>query len=83
MQLYWLWAGAAFSLLFPDDITYTIGKSNPPRTGSSRRCSFHFYCVDESAAKDPANRAFGSGGDSCGTDDPSAPWARDGPLLGR
>ena len=36
---YWLWGWPLrYAGLFPNDVTYTIGKSNPARTGSSRRC---------------------------------------------
>lgn len=62
-QNYWLWGWPLrYSLLFPNDVTYTIGKSDPAK-------DWFFEQVPHStadtalwlnpAAKDPANQRFG------------------------
>jgi len=75
---YWLWGwGLRYSLLFPNDITYTIGKSN-------YRKDWFFQEVPHSTttawlnpeAKDPANQRFGWVAIPATTDDP---W----PVYGR
>jgi rhamnogalacturonan endolyase len=75
---YWLWGwGLRYSLLFPNDITYTIGKSNPSK-------DWFFQEVPHStttawlnpAAKDPANQRFGWVAIPASTDDPWPQWGK-------
>jgi rhamnogalacturonan endolyase len=75
---YWLWGwGLRYSLLFPNDITYTIGKSNPAK-------DWFFQEVPHStstawmnpAAKDPANQRFGWVAIPASTDDPWPQWGK-------
>ena len=75
---YWLWGwGLRYSLLFPNDITYTIGKSNYAK-------DWFFQEVPHSttsawlnpAAKDPANQRFGWVAIPASTDDPWGAWGR-------
>ncbi|MGP8259294.1 MAG: polysaccharide lyase family protein [Acidobacteriaceae bacterium] len=75
---YWLWGwGLRYSLLFPNDITYTIGKSNYAK-------DWFFQEVPHStttawlnpAAKDPANQRFGWVAIPATTGDPWGAWGR-------
>jgi len=75
---YWLWGwGLRYSLLFPNDITYTIGKSNPAK-------DWFFQEVPHStttawinpAARDPANQRFGWVAIPASTDDPWPLWGK-------
>jgi len=75
---YWLWGwGLRYSLLFPNDITYTIGKSNPAK-------DWFFQEVPHSTttawlnpdAKDPKNQRFGWVAIPATTDDPWPQWGK-------
>jgi len=75
---YWLWGwGLRYSLLFPNDITYTIGKSNYAK-------DWFFQEVPHSTntawlnpdAKDPANQRFGWVAIPATTGDPWEAWGR-------
>jgi rhamnogalacturonan endolyase len=75
---YWLWGwGLRYSGLFPNDITYTIGKSNPAK-------DWFFQEVPHStttawlnpAAKDPYNQRFGWVAIPASTDDPWPQWGK-------
>jgi rhamnogalacturonan endolyase len=57
----WLWGwNLRYALLFPNDITYTIGKSNPPKDWFFEEVphATNLSFVNP-AAKDPANQRFG------------------------
>jgi rhamnogalacturonan endolyase len=75
---YWLWGwGLRYSGLFPNDITYTIGKSD-------YRKDWFFQEVPHStttawlnpAAKDPYNQRFGWVAIPASTDDPWPQWGK-------
>jgi rhamnogalacturonan endolyase len=75
---YWLWGwGLRYAGLFPNDITYTIGKSNPAK-------DWFFQEVPHStttawlnpAAKDPYNQPFGWVNNPTGTQDMWPAWGR-------
>ena len=75
---YWLWGwGLRYSGLFPNDITYTIGKSD-------YRKDWFFQEVPHSdteawknpAAKDPLNQRFGWVALPTGTKDPWSEWGK-------
>jgi rhamnogalacturonan endolyase len=75
---YWLWGwGLRYSGLFPNDITYTIGKSDPAK-------DWFFQEVPHStttawlnpAAKDPYNQRFGWVAIPATTDDPWPQWGK-------
>jgi rhamnogalacturonan endolyase len=75
---YWLWGwGLRYSGLFPNDITYTIGKSD-------YRKDWFFQEVPHStttawlntAAKDPYNQRFGWVALPTGTKDPWSEWGK-------
>ena len=75
---YWLWGwGLRYSGLFPNDITYTIGKSDYHK-------DWFFQEVPHStttawlnpAAKDPYNQRFGWVNSPTGTQDPWPQWGR-------
>ena len=58
---YWLWGwNMRYALLFPDDVTYTVGKSDPHKNWFFEEVP---HATDLSfinpAAKDPANQRFG------------------------
>jgi len=75
---YWLWGwGLRYAGLFPNDITYTIGKSNPAK-------DWFFQEVPHStttawmnpAAKDPYNQHFGWVNNPTGKQDMWPAWGR-------
>jgi len=75
---YWLWGWPLrYSGLFPNDVTYTIGKSNPAK-------DWFFEEVPHStttawlnpAAKDPYNQRFGWVNTPPSKDDPWRDWGR-------
>ena len=75
---YWIWGwGIRYAGLFPNDITYTIGKSNPAK-------DWFFQEVPHStttawmnpAAKDPFNQPFGWVNNPTGKQDMWPAWGR-------
>ena len=58
-QNYWLWGwNLRYALLFPNGLTYTVGKSDRRRIGSLRRCRRDRSIVCESGGEGPGEPAF-------------------------
>jgi len=75
---YWLWGWCfRYSLLFPNDITYTIGKSDYHKDWFFEEVP---HATSEAwknpAAKDPANQPFGWVNNATGTQDMWREWGR-------
>jgi rhamnogalacturonan endolyase len=75
---YWLWGwGLRYPLLFPDDITYTIGKSDYHKDWFFQQTphALNMSWINP-AAKDPANQPFGWIKTATGTQDMWRTWGR-------
>jgi len=75
---YWLWGwGLRYAGLFPNDITYTIGKSNPAKDWFFQETPHSTTTAwMNPAAKDPYNQRFGWVAIPATTGDPWPQWGR-------